>query len=385
MKCPTCFAHLQHEPRKLLCVGSCDPEVSPVATSVRGYEVRVKTVFDAPPPSDPGRPVTASCPKCGTPTSQEACEYCFGAIPAHWRLSKVTCVAMAGARATGKSLMLAVSKEQLALLFDRHHHSTFHGIGNTDEFFFRNYTQTLYEKRELMEPTASATSEVTTVREPMMFQFTERRPDGSNRLRILVLRDVAGEDLEARGGRDNSLGFYSRADAVVALIDPLTVPQIRALLADLVPGDTLIGGDGLAVLRHVIDLMGDGIPGARTPIPLAVVLSKVDTLQQLTEVKNTLWAKIMDRPGSPLQRDPSLASPGFDATDGDLLHAEVAGLLEELGARSLTAMLRDRVDTYHYFATSALGVSPEGKDVPPGGISPFRAVDPFKWILDVTG
>jgi hypothetical protein len=218
-----------------------------------------------------------------------------------------------------------------------------------------------------------------------MFHFTERRADGAARNRVLVLRDVAGEDLEALGAMDASLGFFQRADAVIALIDPLTVPQVRGLLADLIPGDTRTGGDGVAVLRHVLRLMTNGIPGARTPIPLAVVISKVDTLQRLTEVKNTTWSRIMDRPGSPLQRDPSMRSASHDVVDGELLHEEVVGLLEELHARTLTGMLRDTADRFHYFATSALGESAQGESIHAGGIAPFRVVEPFKWALDVNG
>ena len=385
MKCPTCFAYLPSIPARVVCVGSCAPAVQRQATEVRGYEVRTKPVFDVPQPSTPdvAAPAT-SCPKCSTPSSVEVCGYCAAEVPPHWRQAKVTCIALAGARATGKSLMLAVAKEQLALLVERHHRSAFTGLGNTDFFFRRHYTVPLFEQRQLLQPTASAATSETTVREPLIFQYNERFHDGSVRPRVLVLRDVAGEDLEAFGAMDKTLGFFSRADAVIALLDPLTVSQIRGMLADLIPGDTRTGGDGVAVLRHVMKLMTGGAPGMRTRIPLAVVLSKVDTLQRLTEVKNTTWSRIMGRPGSPLQRDPSLQSAAYDEDDGGLLHEEVVGLLEELRASTLTAMLHDTVDTFHYFAASALGESPEGEMIHAGGIAPFRVLDPFKWALHVT-
>lgn len=385
MKCPTCFAALPSHPATAVCVGSCAPEVRRQASAVRGYEVRTKPILDVPQPSRPDvSPPIPKCPKCSTPSSLEVCGYCLAEIPPHWRSSKVTCIALAGARATGKSLMLAVAKEQLALLVERHFRSAFTGIGNTEDFFRRHYTVPLFEQRQLLQPTASASTAETTVREPLIFQFNERFHDGSARSRILVMRDVAGEDLEALGAMDGTLGFFSRADAVIALIDPLTVSQIRGMLADLIPGDTRTGGDGVAVLRHVLKLMTSGVPGARTSIPLAVVLSKVDTLQRLTEVKNTTWSRIMDRPGSPLQRDPSLKSAIYDHNDGDLLHEEVVGLLDELRAASLTATLQDTAEHFRFFATSALGESPEGDMIHAGGIAPFRVLDPFKWALYVT-
>jgi hypothetical protein len=171
---------------------------------------------------------------------------------------------------------------------------------------------------------------------------------------------------------------------VIALIDPLTVRQVRDMLADLVAGDTRIGGDGIAVLQHVLGLMTSHAPGARTRIPLAVVLSKFDTLQRLRDVQDNRWSPIMNRPGAPIQRDPSLASAAYDQVDGDLLHAEVEGLLELLNAATLTAMLSETADRFQYFAASALGASPEGEMINAGGIASYRVIDPFKWALQVT-
>jgi hypothetical protein len=395
MKCPTCFAFLQ-DTRTFVCTGSCDATVNPQATAVRGHEVRSKPTFTVTvPPSTPdpqtgqAPPVIASgtCPTCSSVSTQEICGYCLGEVPPNWRAAKVTCIAMAGARATGKSLMLAAAKEQLELLVERHYRSAFRGLGDTEAFFERNYTSTLFEQRRLLEATVSASAPggESVVRVPLIFHFKEKRADGASRTRILVLRDVAGEDLEALGGMDNHLSFFSRADAVIALIDPLTVRQVRDMLADLVAGDTKIGGDGIAVLQHVLGLMTNHAPGVRTQIPLAVVLSKFDTLQRLRDVQDNKWSPIMNRPGSPIQRDPSLETAAYDQVDGDLLHAEVQGLLELLNASVLTAMLEESADQYRYFAASALGESPEGDMIHAGGIASYRVVDPFKWAMQVTG
>jgi hypothetical protein len=373
----------------MVCTGSCESKVHPQATSVRGHEVRSKPTFPAPAPvatAEPGAVplLQAPCPTCSAISTQEVCGYCLGEIPPNWRASKVTCIAMAGARATGKSLMLAAAKEQLELLVERHYKSAFRGLGDTEAFFERNYTNPLFQQRKLLQATASAADEDTVVRAPLIFHFKERGADGVSRTRILVLRDVAGEDLEALGGMDNHLSFFSRADAVIALIDPLTVRQVRDMLADLVAGDTRIGGDGIAVLQHVLGLMTNHAPGARTRIPLAVVLSKFDTLQRLRDVQDNRWSPIMNRPGAPIQRDPSLASAAYDQVDGDLLHAEVEGLLELLNAATLTAMLSETADRFQYFAASALGASPEGEMINAGGIASYRVIDPFKWALQVT-
>lgn len=385
MKCPACFAFLSPMPSHVVCIGSCAAEINQQASAVRGYEVISKPTFEVPPREPTATsPAPPPCPRCSTRSHVEVCGYCIHPVPPNWRASEVTCIAMAGARATGKSLMLAVAKEQLELFAERHHRSAFRGVGDTERFFERNYTAPLFEQRRILQATVRMAERDSVTREPLIFTFNERRPDGSSRARVLVLRDVAGEDLEALGPMDQHLSFFSRADAVIALLDPLTVAQIRAMLADLIPAATRLGGDGVTVLQHVLGLMTGHAPGARTQIPMAVVLSKVDVLQRLREVQGTKWASIMNRPGSPLQRDPSLTTPTFDEADGDLLHEELLGLLEMLHASSLTAMLSETAETFRYFAVSALGESPEGDMIHAGGIAPFRVLDPFKWAMQVS-
>ena len=385
MKCPTCFYYLPAGPIiRFQCTGPCPPSADARAARVRGYEVLVPPTFDVDTTMlAPG--TLPSCPTCDEPGALESCRECGAAIPVMWRSATVSCIAMAGARATGKSLTLAVAKEQLALLVERHHGSTLRAVGDTQEFFRTHYAQHLYEERSLLAPTASMSVAGTSTRQSMIFQFTERMPNGSARLRVVVLRDVAGEDLEAQGDADAHLGFFARADAVIALLDPLAVRQVKEMLADLIPGDTRIGGDGLGVVRHVLDLMNEHRQMGRTPIPIAIVLSKFDTLQALRAVEATDWQAIMNRPGAPLQRDPSLTTPHYDHTDGDLLHEEVRGLLDKLEAGQLGAMLEERAEHYRFFAVSALGASPKGALINSGGIAPFRVLDPFKWALAVTG
>jgi hypothetical protein len=282
-------------------------------------------------------------------------------------------------------MLLAVAKEQLELIAERHHNSHLKGVGDTEAVFEHTYVKPLYDDGTILQATATVDARGTAGRLPFVFQFHERLPDGSKRLRILVLRDVAGEDLETMGEKDGAMTFFSRADAVIALLDPLTVPQVSDMLTDLIPSATRLGGDGVAVLSHVLSLMNGHQPGARTDIPLAVVLSKFDVIQHLRDVRGTAWSRVMNRPGSPLQRDPSLMSPWWDPQDGDLLHEEVQGLLGMLGARMLVAQVSESAANYRFFAVSALGKAPEGEALDDGGIAPFRATDPFKWAMQFNG
>jgi hypothetical protein len=364
------------------CVGPCAPKADPKATAARGYEVYAGPVMRVESSPPLGQSPVAVCEGCHVPSSSEVCPHCSYPIPSDWRSSHVTCIALAGARATGKSLLIAVSTQQLGLLVERFWGSEVRGAGDTQRRFEQAYLAPLLEQRKLMDPTRALDAADSITREPLIFQFN-KPVDGRTVRQVLVLRDVAGEDLEEDTGNDSALDFFSRADAVLVLIDPLKVKQIRDMLADIVPEPALLGGEGVDVLRRVLGLMTNRVAGGRTKVPIAVVLSKVDVLQKLSQVTGTKWSAIMSRPGSPLQRDPSLMTPNYDDQDGRLLHAEVDGLLEMLGARAISTMLKETAETYRFFAASALGESPDGNMVHSGGIAPFRALDPIKWALDV--
>lgn len=382
MKCPACFRPLPPTPRTMVCVGRCEPRVNPEASVARGSEVRTRPVLRLASPPSPGQPPAAVCEDCQVSSSSEVCPACSYPIAEGWRSSRITCIALAGARASGKSLMIAVAKQQLDLLAERHWRSAVRGVGDTQERFDEHYITPLYEQRKLLEPTRGIQAADTITREPLIFQFNERiAGEPAPVRRVLVLRDVAGEDLEHDTGNDAAFDFFGRADVVLVLIDPLTVRQIRHMLSDIVSEPQRLGGDGVDVLRHVLALMTNRVPGGRTRVPIGIVLSKVDVLQKLRDVKGTKWAAIMNRPGSPLQRDSSLVTPHYDDADGQLLHEEVSGLLEMLGAGMIRATLDDAVGNYRFFAASALGESPDGDMLHSGGIAPFRVLDSIKWAI----
>jgi hypothetical protein len=384
VKCPFCFRPLPATAMTFGCAGPCTPKLDSKASAARGYKVYCGPVLTVESSPRAGKTPVAVCAECNTTSNHEVCPACHYPVPDRWRSSHVTCIVLAGARATGKSLLIAVSTQQLGLLAERYWGSVVRGVGDTQRRFEQQYLAPLFEQRQLILATPGIEAADSPAREPLIFSFSRPRAGGEAPQReVLVLRDVAGEDLERNDSNDSGLDFFSRADTVFVLIDPLMVKQIRDMLADIVAEPELVSGEGVDVLRHVLEIMRHRGEGGRTTVPIAVVLSKVDVLQKLRQVKGHNWAAIMSRPGSPLQRDPSLMSAAYDEEDGRLLHAEVDGLLELLGARGIRAMLDETAETYRFFAASALGESPDGKMIHSGGIAPFRVLDPIKWALDV--
>ncbi|QIX27205.1 hypothetical protein ncot_11795 [Nocardioides sp. JQ2195] len=297
-------------------------------------------------------------------------------IPAEWRAlpaPNVTCVAMAGARTTGKSIYLGVLKQQLEIFADKYG-SVLEMLGDTRAVYDRALGDVIFKDRQILPPTVEISKSFDAHR-PLIYRFV----DSTGRPQILVLRDVAGEDLEDLRNRRPQLAFVSRADAVIALLDPLKIPELRNVLRGVVPMGEL-GGDGVEVLQQVLELLQLGKPpGVR--IPIAVTLSKVDYLHAAADVAGEVVRSVMVRPGSPLRRDPSMRTPTYDTVDGDLLHHEIDSLLRMVSGNRVDNVLRNAAGVYRYFAVSSLGAASDGQSINTSGIAPFRVLDPVKWIL----
>ncbi|WP_166139432.1 TRAFAC clade GTPase domain-containing protein [Nocardioides ochotonae] len=290
--------------------------------------------------------------------------------------TKVVCVAMAGARSAGKSIYLGVLRQQLELWVEETHRSTLDLLGETEKHYWARYGAALFVEGVILEATAEMSKDPDGHR-PLIFQFLDK----TGRRLILVVRDVAGEDLEDLANRRPALAFVRRADAVVALIDPLKVAGLReSLRGVLQPGE--LGGDGVEVVRQLLNLFtDDGRASVPPDLRLAVALSKADVLQQVRDVPGAPLRPVMLRAGSPLQRDPSMSSASFDVVDADLVHAEVESVLTVLVGPKLVNLLRNGDVEYRYFVLSALGAQPDGTRLNSSGIAPFRVLDPIKWVL----
>ena len=122
----------------------------------------------------------------------EVCPVCHAALPDGWRNGHAICIAMAGTPATGKSTFLAVLIKQMQLLCEGLGVSMEPATRASADAYLLNYEQPLYELRGLIPPTPTLLAQAPQQREPLIFTLGLR--DGIRR--FLVIRDVAGEDLE---------------------------------------------------------------------------------------------------------------------------------------------------------------------------------------------
>lgn len=381
-KCPRCFNNLTHEWFAWTEAAPQRTEPDERATAFTGSPVVAGKTCELQKPADAAPDWT---PPPNYPETQlggaavEICPICHFVLPPHWRWGQATCIAMAGARATGKTVYIAVMIKQLQLLAERMNRAVEPATPETDYNYRKNYENPLFEERGILVSTPSSNTGDSYQREPLIFSlgvWNEVR-------RFLVIRDVAGEDLESGNTDGHSWQFFQVADAILFLFDPLRVEEIGDQLRDLVPVQANRGGDPKVVLRTVMNMLGYGTPR------VAVVLSKFDALQALEEVQGGQWSQIMSNAGAAFSRDPSLEQAPYADEDGQLLHEEVRSLLQKLDAGPMLQSMENPVTGQQYrnrfFAVSALGASPVGERLHENGISPFRCLDPVRWVLSEHG
>jgi hypothetical protein len=387
IKCPRCFHPLPERVFTWQCTsGRCRRQDDPRASAFSGVPETHPPIIELQPPPDTNRwsPPAADqmrCDSCGMPDA-EICPTCHYELPRDWRQADAVCIALAGARATGKSVYLGVVIKLLRELLAEHGGSLGFPPGPSREIYQTHYEAPLFEARDIMAPTAETAAGGAYQRHPMICGFGTI----GGRQRYLVIRDVSGEDLERVIGIPEHLSYFNRADAVFYMFDPTAVQEVRDLLRDLLPPQVHQVGDPARALESVTQLTRDGHP------KMAMIMSKFDTMQALRHVRGTSWSRIMSNPGAAFQRDPGIAPHPTDGAerrpstdDGGLLHEEIRSLLELLGARRfITAMAAPPHGVayqHRFFAVSALGEPAEGERIHRRGIAPFRCLDPFRWAL----
>ncbi|MET4429536.1 hypothetical protein [Mycolicibacterium sp. 624] len=381
-KCPRCFSDL-HDDQYAWSVSPLaggQRYIDPVASAFAGADSESGPIYSVTRPPGfrgPLLSVSDAAAALAAPVV-EICPVCHFVLPDGWRQGHAICIAMAGTPSTGKSTYLAVLIRQMQMLCEGLGVSMEPATRVSADAYALNYEQPLYDLRGMVPPTPTFQIQAPNQRLPLIFSFGIR--DGVRR--FLVIRDIAGEDLESGDMQSPQFRYFANADAVFFMLDPIRVKDIRDQLQDLLPAQSYSAGDPRALLSNVLLAIGAGRPR------LAVVLSKFDALRALGEVEGSEWSQIMSNAGAAYLRENSAATH-YDDNDGELLHEEVRSLLLRLHARSIVTAIESHSAamqlTYRYFVVSALGQPHAGDRVSSRGITPFRCTDPLRWITSSVG
>lgn len=391
-KCPHCFTPVREDVAFYVCAGSCESIDDTRFTERHGVPVKSKPITVAKKAPEGKRweaPLSQPCRTCRGATHR-ACVTCHYPFPEGWMDGEAICLAVAGAVSTGKSVYIAVMVRELAEMVVEMGYSLSPVetvLTSGREHYKTKYEEQLLKARNMLSGTQKVDGAQADAfdQHPLILNLgiPVRNKKGSV---YLVIRDVAGEDLEAAGDTPY-LRFYRNASMVLFMFDPTQINEVQAELKGLVDetNNNNLGAPAKEVIDKVLRLSSGG------NVMLGVAFSKFDTLQEIG-VKNmaTPRGRKLSSAGATFNREPEVLGVNaprtkYDDIDGGLLSAEVRSMLMDLGARELVNQLERppsgaRID-HRFFALSALGASPENRQVNPQGIAPFRVLDPIKWVL----
>lgn len=364
-RCPYCFAALPSGASMVAC---------PVGTLSNGKPCR-------------GADVRQGSGRC--PDHEVAfVDYCYvpgcrRQLPGRWSEVTTTCVAMAGTRSSGKSVYIKVASDLLRN-WGRRNHLTVGPYSTKSEKEFRERFGPLSANSRLF---ASTEPEIPGGRalhqEPILLRI--QRPGKPDH--ILILRDVAGENVQdAEMDRDH-FRFLANADGLILMVDPSDSPEVRS--AGVVDHPEA-GFEPSAVWGNLESLHAAVVGPNATPVPVAVTISKFDLVMAAAGSEHSALSRALSARGGRMHQDPSLLVGSFDPVDADLLDSELRSLCDEgyLGHSLLVRRAEataQRGGQVRFFAVSALGKAPKLGKVARHGTVPYRVLDPLKWFLTNAG
>lgn len=381
--CLSCFERIPDNKYQFACrSGKCEEEPDLAASAYLGvaqawahgeFEYLRQPNQQAWPPQ---RPV---CPECKEQLA-ELCPVCHEPLPDGWRTFDVTTIAMCGARASGKSVYISVLVQQLKRwLSDTMRTAMRFPLRESEEIYNESYFKPLYAAGATLQGTPDLPP-------PIVLELGQLK----GLRRVLVIRDIAGEMIQDVGpDTPKRLRFLVNADAIFFLFDPRAVQSIERMLQGIADAEAerkerLHPEQILANLHEVAGAVRQG--GADQLPPVGVILCKFDVLQrELRKLGDGEWDELLSNPGAAYMRDQSLVSTGYDEADAELLSLEVRSLLDKLGAQhflnAVTRTPRGLEQQHRFFAVSALGHTPRTAALSSFGLTPFRVLDPVKWVL----
>lgn len=394
LHCPRCLRISDLSVQHFRCQGSCQPvadgpmtQLLHPGTTDPALTVRDRPVFPVIRTTHAERNVqvldppvnSAPCPRpdCQQVSHQHVCPHCHTTLPPNWWANDVLGVVMIGARSSGKTTYLSALMKHLERNLLPRMNGHLHPMDPESEVKLAGLRAGMHAG-ELAAGTLGAAQNESLLR-PMVASLGT---GSSGRERTLSLFDVAGEDMSRAETVRPYVPALTGADLIVLLIDPLQLDGVREWLEGTVPLPAK-GDPAVTVVRNVVqEIRGyRGIATGPLPQRVAVTFAKFDGLQEAAAVPQSGVGGLIG-PGNALWRDPYPLSPiPYHQPDGRRVHDEVRALLLGMGETSLVSLVESSFREVQYFAVSALGHGPRGRQMTTAGASPQRVGDPLRWLL----
>lgn len=306
-----------------------------------------------------------ACPGCEEPFASPLCPEC-GFPVCEDDTSMSVAVSIIGAQGSGKSHFISVLidelKNRVAKVYD---YSLFPLGGDaTLSLYDRQYYKPLFVDGQCLEP-----SEQDSIN-PLIYSLVfgrEREPKAVG----LTLYDSCGDNFESITAMANYNRSIYYSGGILFFIEPSQLPVAAEWIASR--GGNICEANPVSLLTRTIRLLRTGNAqknlGKKLDIPVAVCLTKLDTVRPLLDVSSFLCAPPRH-----------LREAAFDSVDFEACSLEARSLIEAWGGGELVGQITSQFSTYGFFALSALGGEPSSS----GGvhhIAPHRVTDPILWLL----
>lgn len=320
-------------------------------------------------------PRSVICSFCGKESRAYLCPKCHFELPHDIERVRQWTIAIVGSRGGGKSFLIGSFVHGLETHLVESMDMTMSMLDDdTQERWLKDFYWPIFRDKTLLPPTEPAEVDMR-VRIPLMLRLT-RTGLLRNYSANLSLFDSSGEDMNKSRTISEHVRSILFADGLVFVIDPWQIRQVRDQLADLTIQPAVI--NEMSSPERLLDrLCGtferEGIvkEGAKIPIPLALVVTKIDTLRPLL--------------------DPSSILANASTHNHKLNLKEIATVSEEVKSwlgRWLTPgflkKVEQRFTSYSYFGVSALG-----EQLDSGSrlevLDALRVEEPFFWLLHLKG
>lgn len=372
--CPFCFSEYDKDSIKYVCP-DCGETTYPKTSSEKGKpSIRCEKC---------GRMATVRlCPKCGEYDRQMP-EEAKGVIPPSVLDADGSLpFCIIGVSSSGKTNFITVMLHELSRVPELKIALSAQNK-YTRDVQRENYTN-IYENH--IPPRPTDPTELGERLKPQLWQIKNlmRQRSNSTPTYTFTIYDGAGEDHTERLDPTSAIcGYINASNAVIITLDPLILTNLRRLINPEIRRNSGASEGDSTSAEDIVNSVATYIKAARNipsnkmlTIPVAVVLTKFDTILQLDSLS----------PSAVVRRPSMTFSDGrVNMTEICQVNEEIRDWLYSIGEASFISALESNFKNFYFFGVSSYGEPPKTQGAVNENINPHRVLDPVLWLFKEEG
>ncbi len=368
--CPFCFSEYDKERIKYVCPDCGETTYPKTSAEKKKPSIRCEHC---------GRMATVRlCPECGEYDKQIPEEakgvIPLGALDADGSLP----FCIIGVSSSGKTNFITVMLHELSRVSELRIALSAQNK-YTRDVQRENYTN-IYENH--IPPRPTDPTELGDRLKPQLWQIKNlmRQKSNTTPTYTFTIYDGAGEDHSERLDPSSAIcGYINASNAIIITLDPLILTNLRRMINPDVRRNSGASEGDTNSAEDIVNSVAAYIKAARglntnkmLTIPVAVVLTKFDTILQLDSL-----------PAGAVVRKPSMTFSGgkVNLTEISQVNEEIRDWLYGIGEGSFIAALESNFKNFYFFGVSSYGEPPETQGSVNENIKPHRILDPVLWLF----